>query len=423
MILQSLTAISHEALLDNYKGRSGKFIKNFLLNDKRNKNGWRVTWDSILENASDFINHPGIYYQTVTGPDHTDGVTYKDNMKNQEDFRVANIVDVMIDEKTKTLNYVAEIIDDDFAQLYNDGKINMTSPGIWPIDYEVVGEMPNGRPMLDVYKWRALHSAYIDDPAYDDAAKTIATCDGDGQTCKIALAGRTITASDLAPLQEIPLIRKTLNNNYTPCQIKGFVAELLKSNTDVGNKLKEIVSLNPNEDADWQLSAAYAYNQENAIKAMLGEYFIPKELELGIKIEMEHTDNPDITEKIAKDHLREVPNYYTRLLTYVEPGNPLKRELTDIVAKPLSMTAREIIDLSSLVKDGLMSHAKYKQILKAKLDIDVVDDAIEALSAQTKDQEAKALQEKLIAKTELEIKLKEKQLEMSEGILKKLEEL
>jgi len=38
-----------------------------------------------------------------------------------------------------------------------------------------------------------------------------------------------------------------------------------------------------------------------------------KELERGIEIEMEHTDNEDEAKSIAKDHLSEIPDYYTRL--------------------------------------------------------------------------------------------------------------
>lgn len=39
----------------------------------------------------------------------------------------------------------------------------------------------------------------------------------------------------------------------------------------------------------------------------------PKQLEMGIKIEMEHTDNPAIAKKIAIDHLAEFSTYYTGL--------------------------------------------------------------------------------------------------------------
>jgi hypothetical protein len=41
--------------------------------------------------------------------------------------------------------------------------------------------------------------------------------------------------------------------------------------------------------------------------------FDSNELDMGQKVEMEHTDNPEIARIIAKDHLTEIKNYYTRL--------------------------------------------------------------------------------------------------------------
>ena len=38
-----------------------------------------------------------------------------------------------------------------------------------------------------------------------------------------------------------------------------------------------------------------------------------KELKMGIKVEMEHTDDPKKAEKIALQHLAEDPKYYTKL--------------------------------------------------------------------------------------------------------------
>lgn len=40
---------------------------------------------------------------------------------------------------------------------------------------------------------------------------------------------------------------------------------------------------------------------------------ITKQLEMGLKVEMEHTDNMDIAKKIAMDHLAEDPHYYSKL--------------------------------------------------------------------------------------------------------------
>ena len=38
-----------------------------------------------------------------------------------------------------------------------------------------------------------------------------------------------------------------------------------------------------------------------------------KQLKMGIAVEMEHTTNKKVAKKIAKDHLAEFPDYYTRL--------------------------------------------------------------------------------------------------------------
>jgi predicted nucleic-acid-binding Zn-ribbon protein len=43
------------------------------------------------------------------------------------------------------------------------------------------------------------------------------------------------------------------------------------------------------------------------------EEFDKEQLKMGIKVEMEHTDNPELAKKISKDHLLEFPDYYTRL--------------------------------------------------------------------------------------------------------------
>ena len=40
----------------------------------------------------------------------------------------------------------------------------------------------------------------------------------------------------------------------------------------------------------------------------------PMQVKIGTKVELEHTSNKKVAEKIAKDHLREFPNYYTHLL-------------------------------------------------------------------------------------------------------------
>jgi 2'-5' RNA ligase len=50
--------------------------------------------------------------------------------------------------------------------------------------------------------------------------------------------------------------------------------------------------------------------------------FDPKELKMGIKEEMEHTNDKKIAKEIAKDHLIEDPKYYSRMKLYDESVDP-----------------------------------------------------------------------------------------------------
>lgn len=43
------------------------------------------------------------------------------------------------------------------------------------------------------------------------------------------------------------------------------------------------------------------------------ENFDPEQLKMGIEVEQEHTDDLEIAKQIAKAHLFEIPDYYTRL--------------------------------------------------------------------------------------------------------------
>lgn len=110
--------------------------------------------------------------------------------------------------------------------------------------------------------------------------------------------------------------------------------------------------------------------------------FNSEEIKKGIKVEMEHTTIPLLAEKIAKDHLAEIPDYYTRLdkmekeaginentllteifvqageIQNMPPGNE-----RDIQIIRLSMIAE--LDASNLYEKmaGLTSNKKLKKLL------------------------------------------------------------
>jgi len=68
--------------------------------------------------------------------------------------------------------------------------------------------------------------------------------------------------------------------------------------------------------------------KEQQIKKSIGN----DELAQGMEVEKEHTDNLDIAEKIARDHLKERPDYYSRLKEMealpVKKGNKIDKSLS-----------------------------------------------------------------------------------------------
>lgn len=70
------------------------------------------------------------------------------------------------------------------------------------------------------------------------------------------------------------------------------------------------VSVEELEDEVYKLMADYA---SIGLHPGTEDQVDPKELEMGIKVEQEHTHDPLIAKQIALDHLAEVKDYYTRL--------------------------------------------------------------------------------------------------------------
>ena len=105
-----------------------------------------------------------------------------------------------------------------------------------------------------------------------------------------------LKALDHAPTDE-EVHKWAEDNKMDVHEVEAQIYKLAKQHLDMGHaetKKQEIVEPLPEAEAD------------------------PKELAIGIKVEMEHTDNPEEAKKIALQHLAEVKDYYTKLKTYVE---------------------------------------------------------------------------------------------------------
>jgi hypothetical protein len=93
--------------------------------------------------------------------------------------------------------------------------------------------------------------------------------------------------------------------------IKWFM-EHPKPTDEMVHSFAEQLGINPDELERHIYMILSEILSEGKSKDFNGEYD-PKEIEMGIEVEFEHTPNRMIAEKIAKDHLAEIKDYYTRL--------------------------------------------------------------------------------------------------------------
>jgi len=145
-------------------------------------------------------------------------------------------------------------------------------------------------------------------------------------------------------------------NENKEIKIKGKIVKSYKQNGDKSYSVefddgsKDIVYVSSD---DWdKINALHknATNNINEAKNKLHPNQIhPQELRMGIRVEMEHTDDPKKAEKIALDHLAENPFYYTALkLSGVEsPSVPKVKAPANTKAKKESV---ELVDKENQMK-------------------------------------------------------------------------
>jgi hypothetical protein len=92
----------------------------------------------------------------------------------------------------------------------------------------------------------------------------------------------------------------------------------------------------------------------------------PSELRMGIRVEMEHTDDPKKAEKIALDHLAENPYYYTALkLSGIESPSSPKVKAPVATKKVKKKDATEMVDTANqMQKVKLMKESLEKLVRK-----------------------------------------------------------
>lgn len=190
-------------LLTEWKGREGRFVRTFGINDVRNNNEWRSTWQGVLDNIKKSIGRPGIEFEKCTeagcGLDHVEAESLEENYQKQKPFEVTNMIDYVIDEDTHTVDVIHEVHDDDFWDDLNSGKVKFVSPMIWPNNggAHSAGTGRADLPIIDTWDYEWVHMAFLEkDPAFGDDANVRTMCEG--SNCGVQL----LTAKSLTSQKE-----------------------------------------------------------------------------------------------------------------------------------------------------------------------------------------------------------------------------
>ncbi len=205
-------------ILDTWKDRKGKFVRTFGMNTQRNKNEWRVTWESIKEHIHTALGMPGIAYEECNEDGcsltHVEADTFEETVEKQKPYIKTKIIDYILDEANESVDLIQEITDDSFFEQLQSGEIKYVSPLIFPENggVSVSGIGRADLPIIDAYHWNYVHNAFLkSEPAFgDDIAQVKTTCEG--ENCQIqmlsAQMAETTTGNqeNLQHLKETPLL-------------------------------------------------------------------------------------------------------------------------------------------------------------------------------------------------------------------------
>ena len=243
-------------VLDEFEGEKGTFIRSFLISDKLNLNDWEVTAEANRLDGPDFVGKPGIEFFREGRRDHTVGNTYNEALNLQEPFAKARIRKVLGTETGEKLEQISRIFDDEIIQKIRTKEIEFVSPAIFPQsveDVEIIVK-PDGGHIHRVHRYRALHYAFVNEPAFGPEARIGEICDGPDCVMKLSAAKK---------IPEIIRVAKCAKTGNTTVQISGA--------SELSKKVSECLSnkLAPGEEpTDQDIAICYSEAREQMKKSL-----------------------------------------------------------------------------------------------------------------------------------------------------------
>ena len=292
-------------LLDSWEDQEGYFTKTYLINETRNMNKWRVTWDSILKNADSFVGYPGIEYHVCNSKecrlDHVEGPTYETTKVMQESYRVSTVVKTVIEADKRTSYAIHDVKEPFFRKLEKEPDKYFVSPAVWPKTghQSVVGMSLEGVPHLDVSDWDPLHIAFVTEPAYGYEAQVFSNCAGMGGDCAIQMSA---SVRDSHP---ILLQHNNRNIYYDPPEDIDQMIRMATTVPEVNKILTDYKLLNngitEQESMETPCELTAASNSLDMLEARLRIMNLERGI-YAVDDREKTTDKPDVDERGQKCH-------------------------------------------------------------------------------------------------------------------------
>lgn len=253
--------------IDNYKGRKGAFIKKFLISDKFNINGWRTTWDAIKKDVKGFIGQPLVLTPRRDHP----------SVKNQESYKVGEIIDVEIDEMNHTVSQVSHIPDPEIAKMIHDKKLKFGSPTV-VVHSEATREIRNRGTASEehvLHRFKAGHDAIVAEPAYGrEVDKIKAICDGTGEGCALKLKQVNAAVGDntMSQITIVGFVERALKKKFTAKTLEAIVKYAQNSNSKnscIARKIKIITDEDSSRSHEQIIAMAYSYCEKSGAEAAI----------------------------------------------------------------------------------------------------------------------------------------------------------
>ena len=312
-----------------------------LPKDEVSRNGVLYDWDSAKEKAKQFEGVPMNYNHIIDDDKPPVGKITKIEVKEEAD-----------ENGPAGLYYEADIDEDsEYASSIQKGFLNKVSLQV-TADAQKEEESADGKTYTRAWIKDPLEVSVVKVPGFNQTTMEVAIAEAFKEADELRQHAKSSVDISVDKIGVKATKKAIEDNKFIPASAKKAMLDYIKQKYKEAKPVfgRGIESFEDGEEEG--LKPKKGLKSKGAHKEVVDplpeDEVDPKELEMGIEVEMEHTDDREEAKKIALQHLAEVPDYYTKLGKYVEEegmdtGNiPSKVKMVDKKKEAYSLKTRKV---------------------------------------------------------------------------------